>query len=128
VKIKIQKDRLHALADHCWASLLVLLSLLAPTGDTVGNLMLVCGLSIIIYNVFTAYGGGFVKVLPIKAHLMLDYLTSVTLIIVPWFIAYDNCFLTVLMGVIGLVLATGKTVEEAQGVKSVDAAPGPPLT
>lgn len=54
------------------------------------NVMLTLGALTIVYSLFRHYELGLVRVLPFKAHLALDVLNGVFLLLSPWLFGFAN--------------------------------------
>lgn len=107
MKKKPINTKLHGMIDYAFGFVLVLpwVTDFKTAGED--TLMLgAVGLLVILQSLLTSYEFGLVKIIPMKAHLMLDVLISVFLIASPWIFPVYDFFLywPLLMGLLGLLV------------------------
>lgn len=109
-------ERLHAALDYLWALFLVMSPLVNGIESVhLRNILVVCGISIIVYSVFTDYGGGIIPVLNRRAHLLFDCLVTLILVFSPWILEPDKWkyALLALPGLVIIVLTRSRIFEKA---------------
>jgi len=55
-----------------------------------GIIFIVLGIMALIYSIFTNYELGFIKIVPVKIHLMLDVLSGILLAASPWIFGFSD--------------------------------------
>lgn len=79
--VRILSTRIHGVIDYVAAITLILLPWVMPWSFAVATLLSIVGASVLVYSLLTRYELGLMKVLPMKAHLALDALGGVVLLI-----------------------------------------------
>lgn len=83
--------RIHEIVDYLTAiTLMVLPFLLGFTTDFAGSMMMAMGVFVFGYSLFTGYELGVARIVPMKLHLLLDFLSGVAFILAPFFFFYDQ--------------------------------------
>jgi len=84
--------KLHGILDYTVGMLLVVSTYVLElgTGGPQTWLPLILGFSTLTYSLLTNYEAGPVKLLPMKAHLLLDTISGVLLITGPWIFHFTD--------------------------------------
>lgn len=82
--MRIVPTRIHGVLDYLTGVLLLLLPRLMGWDDTTTTIMTILGVVTIIYSLLTHYELGALKLIPMGAHLVLDILSGLFLIAVPF--------------------------------------------
>lgn len=105
--------KVHGVLDYSMALILILLPFLLgfPSGN-VANVPVALGLLTIAYSALTKYEMGPFKVIPMKLHLGLDFMSGVLLVVSPWLFGFAEIIIWpfVVLGIIevGAALLTEK--------------------
>jgi len=89
--MKFISTKVHGVLDYLVGSLLIAIPWLfgfASYGQETWVLV-IAGTSIIIYSFLTQYEAGLMKVLPITAHLIFDFILGTLIIASPWLLEFD---------------------------------------
>jgi|SRR5690606_25243879 len=83
--------KIHGFLDYSMALLLILLPFLLvfPSGSAT-NIPILLGLLTIAYSALTRYELGPFKVIPMKLHLIIDFISGVLLIAAPWLFGFAD--------------------------------------
>ncbi|HEY9047426.1 MAG TPA: SPW repeat protein [Ohtaekwangia sp.] len=107
--MKFISTKVHGVLDYLVGSLLISIPWLlgfAGYGQETWVLV-IAGISIMIYSLFTRYEAGLIKILPVTAHLTFDFVLGICLIVSPWILGFDALVYIphVAAGIIALMLA-----------------------
>jgi hypothetical protein len=106
--------RAHGVLDYLIALLLVVSPrfLNFESGADEAGILLAVGLVVLLYSLLTRYELGLLPVIPFRAHLALDVLGGLTLLLSPWLFGFADHIRAphVLLGLLelGLVMITRK--------------------
>lgn len=84
--------RVHGVLDYVVGLALILAPMIFGFSDVGGAAVMVprvLGIALIIYALFTNYELGLFKVLPMKVHLMIDFLAAAFLALSPWIFGFS---------------------------------------
>ena len=118
--MKIIPRFFHGILDYMTALFLLLVPNLlgfAHLGGSVVWLPRIVGLMILLQAMTTDYELGLIKIVPIKMHLMTDYLVATFLVIAPWLFGFSDrvATATVALVIAGLVVAGTTLMTEPRG-------------
>lgn len=82
--MNIIPTRIHGILDYVVAAVFLLPLVGGYEGGMTTLIPSLLGLSIIVYSLITNYEYGFVKLLSMRAHLVLDFLGGALLLVSPW--------------------------------------------
>lgn len=123
--MKIIPTKVHGVLDYLVGVALIVAPYLFGFSDVGGPavwLPMVLGVGLIVYSIFTNYEWGFIKVLPMTYHLMVDFIAAALLTLSPWLFGFSdekaNAWLPhVVVGVtVILVVLLSKTEPESKEV------------
>jgi hypothetical protein len=125
--MQIISRRTHGILDYVVGVVLILAPrfLGLEAGGVEARILMVLGWAAVVYSVFTRYELGLIKVLPFSAHLGLDVMSGLLLIVSPWLFQFaDRVWAPhVVFGLIelGAVMLTRRSASEHDHV------PGAPV-
>ena len=80
--------RTHAILDYVVGLLLILGPLLLGLPGMAAAVPMALGVATLVYSLLTDYDLGLFRVIPYRAHLMLDGAAGALLIVSPWFFGF----------------------------------------
>ena len=124
--------KVHGVLDYLGALLLIALPFVLGFDSAVATwLMVGLGVGVLLYTVLTDFELGLVRTIPVSAHLLMDGLGGVLLLVAPWVFGFadvDPWWPFVLMGLveIGAALFTHKVADDkrADGLAGTAAGTG----
>lgn len=127
--------KVHGMLDYIVGVVLILAPMIFGFASLGGAAVLIpeiIGVGLIIYSIFTDYELGLVKVLPIKWHLVLDFVAAALLALSPWLFGFTGApanawipHLVVGIAVILVVLLSSKTLGGEMGGETTSEQPEP---
>lgn len=92
VVMRIISSKVHGVLDFSVGLLLVMFPWLAgfAQGGPETWVMVVLGIAPLLYSPFTNYELGWIKVIPFKAHLVIDFLSGMLLAASPWLFEFKE--------------------------------------
>ena len=90
--MKIIGTKTHGILDYLTGVLLLLLPLLAAWDlqRVESRILMILGVLTIIYSLITNYEWGVAKIIPMKTHLIIDFLSGAFLAISPWIFDFKD--------------------------------------
>lgn len=123
--MKIIPTYVHGIFDYLGAAVLLFAPNLFGFADEGGAAVLIpriLGLVVLIQSLMTNYELGLAKVLPMKMHLMNDYIASAFLALSPWIFGFsqrpENVWMPHFIAGVGIFLFTLMTQREPHHVHS----------
>src|SRR3954463_4133666 len=90
-RMKIINTRLHGILDYTSALILLLPWITGYYETSKDSLVFtLLGAGTIVFSIITDYEFGLIKILPMKVHLVLDTLSALFLIVMPWIFTVTN--------------------------------------
>jgi hypothetical protein len=98
---------LHGFVDYVVGFVVIGLPFFLGLNDAPRLVLVVLGLSVILYSLLTDYEFGAVRFLRIRFHLVLDALFGAAMLVSPWLFSFpiNNRWPVYLVGVLALILA-----------------------
>ena len=81
--------KIHGMLDYGSVALLLALPRLLNWDDRTTTLLTIVGISALLYSLLTRYELGSLRVLPVKVHLALDFMSGLLLAAAPFLIVPD---------------------------------------
>lgn len=88
--MKIIDENFHAVLDYVVVAFLLISPSLFQFTEAVSTFTYVLGGIHLVLTLTTNFKGGVLKVIPLKAHGMIELVLSIILIIVPWLLSFTN--------------------------------------
>lgn len=88
--MKIIPTRVHGVLDYLSVATLLALPRILNASDRATTLLTVVGITALLYSLLTRYELGTFKVLPVKIHLLLDFISGALLLAAPFFLVPDE--------------------------------------
>lgn len=83
--------KMHGYLDYLLGFLLIGIPFLFAVPDGVpSRLLILMGMATIVYSLMTDYELGLFKVIPVKVHLIIDFLSGLLLIAAPWLFGFAD--------------------------------------
>lgn len=117
--------RLHGFTDYSYIPLVAALPTLVGFGGTASLLCRVFSRTILLSSIFTRSEWGLFRIMPYKAHLVIDFLVGVLALSSPWLFGFaDNALVRnifLVFGTFGVLAGTLSRPEEMAAKASVSA-------
>lgn len=82
---------IHGILDYLYGiAFIAAPKLFHLNGQSVGTITTIVGILVIVYSLFTNYELGLFKKIPVKVHLLFDFLGGAFLILCPLFFDFDH--------------------------------------
>jgi hypothetical protein len=94
---------IHGVLDYLTAAVLILLPRILGFSDNSTAIMTFMGVALIIYSLVTRYELGVIKMLPMRGHLGLDFVSGILMLAAPFFFQIANSSEMIAFMAIGLM-------------------------
>ncbi|MFN3648584.1 MAG: hypothetical protein ACK47B_03300 [Armatimonadota bacterium] len=101
--MKLIPTWVHGIMDYSMAVLFFALPFLFHWGGRATVILTLLAIGTVVYSLLTRYELGAIKMLPMRAHLGLDFLAGVVLVVLALFLTPEPAGVRLALGVIGLI-------------------------
>src|SRR3954470_7718658 len=90
--MKLISTKVHGILDYLVALLLIIAPMLFGfnQGGAETWIPVILGISTIIYSLFTQYEYGVADIIPMRIHLLIDFVSGLFLAVSPWVFNFDD--------------------------------------